>query len=88
MAAAGQPDQPTAWSWNLPRDSHSYPTNVQGKAGEGVVLPYMGKAEKALRDKLSLLETRGGTFVADWFDSLKVADGMLTLTDLPALLLL
>ena len=44
----------------------------------------MGKAKAATRDEFSLLETRGGTFVKDWFDSLKIKDGFVRLDDLPA----
>ena len=74
----------TSHTWHLPRDGRSYPANVNGKVGEAIHIAYMGTAKAATRAELSLLETRGGTFVKDWFGSLKIRGGFLLVDDLPA----
>ena len=76
----------TAHTWNLVQltAAHNYRPIVHGKAGEAIVLPYMGAQKKPIRSELSLLETRGATFVADRFNSLRIKDGMVIVDDLPA----
>ncbi len=78
--------QATAHTWNLVQlaAAHNYRPIVHGKAGEAVVLPYMGKQEKPIRSEFSLLEKRGVTFVADRFNSLRIKGGMVIVDDLPA----
>ena len=74
----------TSHKWHLPKDGRSYPANVNGKVGQAIHIAYMGTAKAAKRAELSLLETRGGTFVKDWFGSLKIEGGFLLVDDLPA----
>jgi len=73
----------TSHTWTLARDWHSYPAVVCGTAGSTLVLPWM-ESGGATRDTVSLLEMRGETFVADRFEALGVADGMLRIEGLPA----
>ncbi|HEV3006643.1 MAG TPA: hypothetical protein VGX78_19390, partial [Pirellulales bacterium] len=74
----------TAHVWNLAGDRHTYPATVQGRAGEPIALPYLPaggidaeKAPAVTRDEVSLIELRGETYVADRFDRLGVANGLL-----------
>jgi hypothetical protein len=62
--------------WTLPRDEHTYHQVVQGETGKTIEIPFMG-AGRLDRSKVSLLELRGGTYVADRFDSVKLKSGML-----------
>jgi len=57
--------------------------SMHAAAGDVLQTPYMGAAEKPQRDEVSLLEVRKNVFVADRFDSMKIANGMLQLTGLP-----
>jgi len=82
ILATSSDSPPMGWR-NLPRDRHNYPSSVSGQAGRPLEIPFMGAAEKPKPSDLSLLETRGGTFVADWFGSLKLKDGMVVIDDLP-----
>lgn len=70
--------------WEPVADAHDMPAELQGKAGDTLVVPYTGKAGKPTRGELSLLEVRGGNYVADWFEALRIRDGLLTISDLPA----
>ncbi len=69
--------------WSLPRDHHSLPASVHGKAGGTVSIPYM-TGGKPSRESFALYELRGGTFFEDKFASITVADGFLTIADLAA----
>ncbi|NIA21968.1 MAG: hypothetical protein GWP05_08415, partial [Anaerolineaceae bacterium] len=71
-------------TWSLGAPWHSYPDAVHGRAGQTIALPYMGKPDKPERAELSLLEMRGSTFLADRFEALTIADGMVRLKGLPA----
>jgi hypothetical protein len=62
--------------WTLPRDEHTYHRVVQGEAGKTIEIPWMS-AGRLDRSNVSLLELRGGTYVADRFDSVKLKNGML-----------
>ncbi|NLX57883.1 MAG: hypothetical protein GXY74_02205 [Phycisphaerae bacterium] len=73
----------TSHTWTLARDWHSYPRVVCGTAGSTLVLPWM-ESDGVTRDTVSLLEKRGETFVADRFEALSAADGMLQIKGLPA----
>ncbi|MBT3220988.1 MAG: hypothetical protein HN348_18035, partial [Proteobacteria bacterium] len=70
--------------WDLAHDSCQCPNTIQAPTGEVIALPYMGSAKKPLRSEFSLLETRGGSFLADHFSALRIKGGFLELTDLPA----
>lgn len=74
----------TERTWFMPRDSHSLPGNIGGKAGQALCVPYMASQKTPTREELSLLEVRGGTFVKDRFESLKIQDGFVVVQDLPA----
>ena len=73
-----------AYSWILPRDDHNYYATVHGNPAQVLHLPYMGAEKAPTRAEFSLLETRGGTFVADKFDALGLADGFIEIKALPA----
>ena len=70
--------------WNLGGDEHDSPSVLHGKAGEAIALPYMGQAKEPLRSELSLLEVRGGHYVADRFRALALRGAMLEIRGLPA----
>lgn len=74
----------TAHTWHMPLDRHTYRTALHAKVGEAVTLPYLGDAGKPTRGELALFEVRGDAILADRFDRLAVADGLLELRDLAA----
>ncbi|HVK18736.1 MAG TPA: Ig-like domain-containing protein, partial [Fimbriiglobus sp.] len=74
----------TAHTWALPLDRHTYRSALHAKVGEAVTLPYLGDAGKPTRDELALFEVRGDAVLADRFDRLAIADGLLELRDLAA----
>ena len=71
-------------SWTLDTADRSYPRWIHGVAGEVLRVPYQGRATKATRAVVSLLETYGGYFVTDYFDHVALVDGFLELRGLPA----
>ena len=71
-------------SWTLPRDQRGGGETIQSQAGKPIAVPYLGTADKVTPAAFSLLETRGGTFVADWTESLKLTNGYLVADKLPA----
>ncbi len=71
-------------TWVLRGDRHSYTTTLHGQAGATLQVPYSGSATELQRADVSLLELRGNQFVADRFEALKLTDGMLAVSDLPA----
>ena len=73
----------TTESWGLHGDLHSYRDAVQGRVGEPILVPYMGREAKPTRAAFSLLEERGNTFLKDWFDALSIKGGYLQLQGLP-----
>ncbi len=70
--------------WMPIADAHNLPAVLHGKAGQKLVLAYTGKASKALRSELSLLEVRDGAYVADWFKAMRIRDGLIEIDDMPA----
>ncbi|MBS3822198.1 MAG: hypothetical protein KGY81_10595, partial [Phycisphaerae bacterium] len=70
--------------WMLPNDEHTYPSNINGLAGQRIAVPYMGSADKPTRADLMLVQVNGGQFVRDWFESLTIEGGFVVLEDLPA----
>lgn len=70
-----------ARSWDLPRDGARWPAVVQARTGEPVRLPYFGA--KVTPAEVSLLERRGGTYVADWIEHAALEEGALVLKNLP-----
>jgi hypothetical protein len=76
-----------AHSWTLPRDRQARSGSLHARAGAAIRVPYPGATGGAgapSRLEVSLLETRGGTFVRDWFQAVASRDGLLELRDLPA----
>jgi hypothetical protein len=73
----------TAHTWNLLSDAHTYHHEVHGVAGQSVRIPYMGAKNAPTRDEISLLELRGGTFLADRFESVSIKNGQLQISNLP-----
>ena len=73
----------TTQNWNILRDLASFPDALHGREGEALAVPYMGSEKQPAASALSLLEKRGGTFVADRFASLSIKDGLLVLSNLP-----
>ena len=82
LTAAGPVKSPRTWP--LRGDRHSFPAVLHAQAGATLEVPYPGAATAPQRAELSLLELRGGQPVADRFDALKLSDGMLLISDLPA----
>jgi hypothetical protein len=72
----------TTETWPLLRDQHTYHRSVHGIVGQSIELPYMGSNEEPQRNELSLIEVRGGTFVADRFKALRIRNGMLRIAGL------
>jgi hypothetical protein len=71
-------------SWRMLQGRHNYPGKVHGAVGQAIQIVHMGDSEEALRNELSLLETRQGQFVADYFDALAIEDGFISINGLPA----
>ena len=70
--------------WSLLYDQCTYPAALHGKAGEALQIPYLGTSPKALREELSLLERRSGTFCTDRFGNLSIDGGFIRIAGLPA----
>ena len=66
-------------SWPLLADRCQYPRTICGRVGEPLRIPVMAGEENP-----SLLERRGGTFVADQTEAVRRRDGYLELSGLPA----
>jgi hypothetical protein len=79
--SAKGPNDITA-SWNLLPDQCTYPRTLHGLEGEPLQIPYLGSSEQPARDELSLLERRGGTYVADRFSNLTIDRGLLRIQGL------
>ena len=72
----------TDHKWLLPDDVHSMPQAIHAARGEAIHVPYMGTEKAVTASEFSLLEVRGGTFVADRIKALSLRDGFLVLTGL------
>jgi len=81
VTATGPED--TSHTWTLGRDRHSGRKELHGREGGTLVVPYTGESDKPLREELSLLEMRGGSFVADRFDAISIEGGLLRIAGLP-----
>ncbi|MFO0820621.1 MAG: hypothetical protein U1A77_21920 [Pirellulales bacterium] len=82
VSAAGP--EGTEHQWKIDVDAHTYPQSLNARTGEMLEVPYLGAAGEPSREELSLLELRGGTYVADHFAFLSVKNGMVQLNKLPA----
>jgi hypothetical protein len=81
--------------WELKHDQRSWPTTLHGRVGEPLRVPVMENppsgasakdtpaGDENLRPLYSLIEVRGGAYVRDCFDALKLEPGFLTLMALP-----
>ena len=74
----------TRHAWRLGRDLFSYPESMHGLAGEVLRIPWMETAAEPDPGHVSLLETRGGQFVANRLDVVTIRNGFLELANLPA----
>ncbi|HRU06077.1 MAG TPA: hypothetical protein P5137_09935, partial [Candidatus Brocadiia bacterium] len=70
--------------WSPSRPQCALPSVAHGLAGQDVALPYAGVRREVDRDAFSLLEVRGGSFVADRLKNLRLEKGLLVAFDLPA----
>ncbi|MGE0758514.1 MAG: hypothetical protein AB7O38_15920 [Pirellulaceae bacterium] len=81
------PEQ-TVRNWTLPVDQHSHPQSLHGVAGQPLEIPLASRVatggERPAREEVSLLELRGGVFLADRFEHLFLEDGALVARGLPA----
>ncbi len=68
--------------WELPWDAHTSPGSFRALAGDEVLVPYMGEAVDNAADVVSLIETRGGTFVRDAIGAVTVGGGFIRLNGL------
>ena len=75
--------QGTSHTWLLPRDEHTFSSTLNADAEQTIVLPYVGVRNRPERNEISLLELRGGHFVADRFEHVALKGGMLQITNLP-----
>lgn len=72
-------------SWAVTeQDSHTYRSTINGRVGEAITIPYMGKMQEADRAHFSLLEKRSDTYLKDWLTSASISGGFMKLTGLPA----
>lgn len=74
----------TSHTWPLPRDSHNYPDTINARVGEPLRIPYMGKSDAPIQSRVSLLESRSGTFVRDCIDAVRIQNGFLEISNLAA----
>ena len=80
--------------WRLGGDGGLLPNRLHLRQGQTAAVAYVGPPIKRswfqrllrrpLRDAVSLLERRGGSFHEDWTDKVKLEDGYLLAPDLPA----
>lgn len=69
--------------WTLKPDAYTYLQTLHGKAGEAILVAYLGQGETPNRAEVSLLELRNDLFVADRFAHLAIKDGFLVVSQLP-----
>lgn len=70
-------------TWTLPEDVSALPRTINAAAGETIRVPYFAQAP-LLRSQVSFLEKRGGGFLRDAFDSVRLNSGFLEIDALPA----
>ena len=71
-------------TWHPTQDLRTYNPVAHAPVGKAILVPYMGAAKEPARPEVSLLETRGGTYVVDRFANLAIKDGFLQIQGLPA----
>jgi len=82
LAVTATGPEGTSETWRLPGDYHSYAQSIHARQGDAIVLPYLGKQDKPTREEFSLLELRDEEFVADRFEAVSIADGLVTISGL------
>ena len=80
---AQTPDSGASAVWPLTRGTWELPTVLQGVAGKPLQVPHLGSASAPDREAISLLETRGGTFLRDVRSCVSLVDGAWVLRNLP-----
>ncbi|MGB2500164.1 MAG: hypothetical protein ACPIA2_10725 [Mariniblastus sp.] len=70
-------------TWALGTQDQAYVQTMHVQVGEEVTLPAPAEVTKADRNFISLLEIRRNSFVKDWFDLVKVKNGLIRIADLP-----
>lgn len=71
-------------NWHLPKERCRYPANIHGQAGETIRTPYMGDEKNEPRLSYALFEKRGRTFFSDRKDAIRIRDGFMEISGLPA----
>ena len=71
-------------SWVLPRQDQTNANTIQAAASTLIELPAPAGINKATRRSVSLLELRGGSYVADYFSRVQIAKGLVKIKSLPA----
>ncbi len=84
----------TSHTWELPDDKHTFPSAMHGLENSTLTIPYLPRrasqavsaanGEPLARSEVSLLGLNGEAFVADFFDNVRLEDGLLHLEKLPA----
>lgn len=69
-------------TWNLSRQNQSYYNTIHALVGDTIELPAPAGIVVEERGDVSLLETRGGQYVSDQFDRIKIKDSMVTIDGL------
>ncbi|MEC7566495.1 MAG: hypothetical protein VX738_12505 [Planctomycetota bacterium] len=69
--------------WKLERDRFSYYQARHVAVGAEIEIPYMGKNTEPTREELSLFAVGGNSFTKDYFDALKISNGMISIKGLP-----
>jgi len=73
----------TSKTWILTRDRRTYPEAIHALAGSKISVPIVEDPGKFLSEVVSLLETRGSTYVQDFNDKIKYSNGFLVIDSLP-----
>ncbi|MFT4841834.1 MAG: hypothetical protein ACJA0V_001396 [Planctomycetota bacterium] len=76
--------QSRMWNWPLDGNQCRSISSIAGLAGQTLRVPYLGRAPRAERAVVSLLETRNDHFARDAFAHVAIANGFVELRDLPA----
>ncbi len=71
-------------TFNLIRETRSYPAVIDSLTESEILVPVMEDDDVEARSVFSLLERRGGSFVADFSGSAFIKDGYINIKGLPA----
>lgn len=70
-------------NWPLATQDQAYVRTIHARAGGEVKLPAPAGVTQADRNYISLMELRRNSFVKDYFNLVKVEDGLVKISDLP-----